>query len=84
MAQFVTRLRQLVNLCEFGNHIDDFIRDQEIDNYQLKRLRTKLLAERDLLADGPGRRRSEHGEWVRLGRQKQPKVNDRHASHNSS
>ena len=48
MAQFVTRLRQLANLCEFGDHIDDFIRDQVIDNCRLKRLRTKLLAEHDL------------------------------------
>ena len=48
VAQFVTRLRQLANLCEFGDHIDDFIRDQVIDNCRSKRLRTKLLAERDL------------------------------------
>ena len=51
VAQFVTRLRQLAHLCEFGDQVDDFIRDQVIDNGRLKRLRTKLLAERDLNLD---------------------------------
>ena len=48
VGQFVTRLRQLASLCEFGDQIHDFIRDQVIDNCKSKRLRTKLLAERDL------------------------------------
>ena len=48
VAQYVTRLRQLAHLCEFGDQVDDFIRDQVIDNGRSKRLRTKLLAERDL------------------------------------
>ena len=30
VTQFVTQLRQLAKLCEFGDHIDDFIRDQVI------------------------------------------------------
>ena len=32
IGQFVTRLRQLANLCEFGTEVEDFIRDQVIDN----------------------------------------------------
>ena len=51
VAQYVTRLRQLAHLCEFGDQGDDFIRDQVIDNGRSKRLRTKLLAERDLNLD---------------------------------
>ena len=51
VAQYVTRLRQLAHLCEFGDQVDDFIRDQAIDNGRSKRLRTKLLAERDLNLD---------------------------------
>ena len=46
VGQFVTRLRQLASLCAFGGQVDDFIRDQVIDNCSSKRLRTKLLAER--------------------------------------
>ena len=38
-------------MCEFCDHVDDFIRDQVIDNGRSKRLRTKLLAERDLNLD---------------------------------
>ena len=51
VGQFVTRLRQLANLCEFRTEVEDFIRYQVIDNCQSKRLRTKLLAERDLTLD---------------------------------
>ena len=51
VGQFVTKLRQLAILCEFGDQVDDFIRDQVIDNCRSKRLRTKLLAERDLKLD---------------------------------
>ena len=50
-GQFVTRLRQLAILYEFGDQVDDFIRDQVIDNCRSKCLRTKLLAERDLKLD---------------------------------
>ena len=49
--QFVTRLRQLAALCEFGDQVDDFIRDQVVYNCRSKRLRTKLLAEQDLTLD---------------------------------
>ena len=51
VAQYVTRLRQLAHLCAFGDQVDDFISDQVIDNGRSKRLRTKLLAERDLNLD---------------------------------
>ena len=51
VGQFVTRLRQLAALCEFGDQVDDFIRDQVVDNCRSKRLRTKLLAEQDLTLD---------------------------------
>ena len=51
VAQYVTRLRQLAHLCEFGDQVDDFIRDQVINNGRSKSLRTKLLAERDLNLD---------------------------------
>ena len=32
VGQFVTRLRQLAALCEFGDQVGDFIRDQVVDN----------------------------------------------------
>ena len=49
VAQFVTRLRQLAALCDFpDDSVDSFIRDQLIDNCLAKKMRTKLLAERDL------------------------------------
>ena len=52
VAHFVTRLRQLAALCDFPNDsLDSFICDQLIDNCLSKKLRTKLLAERDLDLD---------------------------------
>ena len=30
VAQYVTRLRQLAHLCEFGDQVDDFIRDPSV------------------------------------------------------
>lgn len=49
VAQFVTRLRRLATLCDFpAESTDSFIRDQVIDNCLSMKLRTKLLAERDL------------------------------------
>ena len=51
IAQFVTRLRQLAAVCDFGSTVNDFIRDQVIDKCLSKSLRTKLLAEKDLTLD---------------------------------
>ncbi len=48
IAQYVTRLRQLGESCEFGDHLNDFIRDQVIEKCSSKSLRTRLLAEKDL------------------------------------
>ena len=104
MAQFVTRLRHLANLCKFGDHVDDFIRDQVIDNCRSKRLRMKLLAERDLklehvldlaatmqASERQVAQMTQDAEQVNMvsgagwrERQKQPKVNDRCASHDSN
>ena len=50
-AQFATRLCELESVCEFGLQVSDFIWDQIIDHCRSKRLRTKLLAERDLTLD---------------------------------
>ena len=52
ISQFVTRLRQLAIFCDFpAESIDSFIQDQVIDNCSSTKLRTKLLAERDLTLD---------------------------------
>ena len=51
VAQYVTRLRLLGTLCEFGEMLNDFLRDQVIDHCISKRLRTRLLAEKDLSLD---------------------------------
>ena len=49
VSQFTTGLRQLATLCDFpAESIDDFIRDQIIDNCISQKLRTKLLAVADL------------------------------------
>ena len=48
ISQFVTRLRQLAEACDFKENTNDFIRDQVIDKCNSKRLRTKLLAAKDL------------------------------------
>ena len=51
VLQFVVRLRKLAQHCEFGAQTDAFIRDQVVDKYISKKLRTQLLAERDLTQD---------------------------------
>ena len=48
VAQFVTRLRQLAKDCDYGVNTNDFIRDQVIDKCISEKLRTRLLAEKDL------------------------------------
>ena len=48
VAQYVTRLRQLAKDCDYGNNVNDFIRDQVIDKCTSEKLRTRLLAEKDL------------------------------------
>lgn len=48
IAQYVTRLRQLGDSCEFGQQLEDFIRDQVIEKCSSRSLRTKLLAESNL------------------------------------
>ena len=48
VSQFVVRLRKLAQHCEFGAVTDAFIRDQVVDKCISKKLRTQLLAERDL------------------------------------
>ena len=48
VSQFVTRLRRLAAPCEYGDHIEDFIRDQVIEKCYSKQLKVKLLAEKDL------------------------------------
>ncbi|RDH88672.1 MAG: hypothetical protein DIZ79_14650, partial [endosymbiont of Lamellibrachia luymesi] len=44
VGQFVTRLRQLASSCDYGNNVDEYIRDQVIDRCRSDSLRTKLLA----------------------------------------
>ena len=51
VLQFVVRLRKLAQHCEFGAVTDAFIRDQVVDKCISKKLRTQLLAERDLILD---------------------------------
>lgn len=46
--QFVTRLRTLSIGCDFGNNLEDFLRDQVIEKCTSNNLRKKLLAETDL------------------------------------
>lgn len=41
--QYVTRLRQKADYCQFGDNIDENIRDQVIEKCLSNRLRTKLL-----------------------------------------
>ncbi len=45
---FVSRLKQLAVTCDFGDHKDDFIRDQVIDKCTSTALRRRLLREKDL------------------------------------
>ena len=51
VSQFVVRLRKLGQHSEFGALTNAFIRDQVVDKYISKKLRTQLLAERDLTLD---------------------------------
>ena len=48
MAQFVTRLKQLAVDCDFGDKLDENVRDQVIDKCSNSQIRTRLLAESDL------------------------------------
>ena len=51
VSQFVVRFRKLVQHSEFGAQSDAFIRDQVVNNCISKKLRTQLLAGRDLTLD---------------------------------
>ena len=48
VSQFITRLRELAAPCDYGENLEDFIRDQVIDKCLSNNLRKKLLAEKDL------------------------------------
>lgn len=45
---FVSKLKQLAVTCDFGDHKDDFIRDQVIDKCTSTALRRRLLRDKDL------------------------------------
>ena len=45
---YVTRLRKLAQYCEYGNNLDDEIRDQIITKCNSSKLRKRLLQETDL------------------------------------
>ena len=47
----MVRLGKLAQHCEFGAQTDAFIRDQVVVKCISKKLRTQLLAERDLTVD---------------------------------
>ena len=49
--QYVTRLRQLAQHCEYGNETDNNIRDQVISSCRSSKLRKRLLTELDLTLD---------------------------------
>lgn len=49
VGQYTTRLRGLAKLCNFpAAQVPEFIKDQVIDHCRSQKLRTKLLATRDL------------------------------------
>ena len=48
MEVFVTRLRTLSKTCDFGEQMDEAIRDQAIDKCVSKELRRRLLREPDI------------------------------------
>ena len=49
MAQFVTRLRQVVKDCDYGDQADNQIRDQVVQRCTSHDLRRKLLEKGDTL-----------------------------------
>jgi hypothetical protein len=51
VSQFVTRLRQLSIGCEYGDNLEDFIKDQVVEACTNNTLRKKLLMETDLKLD---------------------------------
>ena len=48
MDLFVTRLRTLSKTCDFGEQIDEAIRDQVIDKCVSKELRRRLFREPEI------------------------------------
>ena len=48
LDQFIIRLRKLTTYCEYGNNVNDEIRDQVIHTSKSRRLLTQLLQEQDL------------------------------------
>ena len=48
IEQYITRLRQLAQYCEYGNKIESNIRDQIISSCLSSKLRKQLLTEPDL------------------------------------
>ncbi len=48
VLQYVTSLRDLTAICEFGSNLDEMLRDQLVENVASHRIREKLLLETDL------------------------------------
>ena len=48
LDQFITRLRKLTTYCEYGNNVNDEIRDLVIHTCKSIKLRTRLLQEQNL------------------------------------
>lgn len=48
IIQYIAALRDLASTCEFGEHTDEMIRDQLIENVCSPRIRERLLLETDL------------------------------------
>ena len=46
--QFITRLRVLTTYCEYGNNVNDEVRDEVIHTCKSTKLQTRLLQEQDL------------------------------------
>ena len=44
---FITRLHKLTTYCEYGNNVNDEIRDEVIHTCKSTKLRTRLLQEQD-------------------------------------
>ena len=52
VGQYITRLRTLIKVCDYrDDQIHEFIRDQVVEGCKSHRLRTKLLARRQLTLD---------------------------------